>query len=387
MPDASSFPSPLAGLKVLDLTRVLAGPFCTMILADLGAEVVKIERPDSGDDARHFGPFLPSGESAYFASINRGKKSMVLDLRSEPDREVFLRLVRRADVVVENFRPGTMEQFELSPARLRELNPRLVYASASGFGRFGAEGRRPAYDIIIQALSGLMSITGHDAAHPARVGTSISDILTGLFTTIGILAALRSQYQAGLGSDLDLSMLDCTVAALENAVSRAMVTGETPQPIGTRHPSIAPFQAFEAADGPLVVAAGNDAIWRKLCKLLEAESLIDDPRFKTNAARSANVDALTSELNARLRMKPVASWLPRLEEAGIPVAPIRTVTEVVTDPLLAARGMLHEMESDGSRFLTSGSPLRMNGHSPPLSTRAPHLGEHTAEVLRDWLGE
>lgn len=379
---------PLAGVRVLDLTRVLAGPFCTMILADLGAEVVKIERPELGDDARHFGPFLPSGLSAYFASINRGKKSVVLDLKLPADKQTFLKLVERADVVVENFRPGTMEAFGVGPDRLREINPRLIYASASGFGRTGSHGARAAYDVVVQAMSGLMSITGISADQPVRVGTSISDLLTGLFTACGVLASLAGRERTGTGADLDLAMLDCTVAALENAISRYAVTGETPGPLGTRHPSIAPFQAFQAADGPLVVAAGNDGMWGKLCAVLAAPELAADARFKTNRDRSQNVQSLEDELNARLGKRTVDEWLTQLEAAGVPCAPIRNVADVMNDSHLAGRGMLHAMDGgDSTTFLTAGSPFHIDGGPVPLSPRAPELGQHTQEVLQQWLGQ
>jgi CoA:oxalate CoA-transferase len=381
-----SHPRPLEGLRILDLTRVLAGPYCTMILADLGADVVKVERPETGDDARHFGPFLPSGLSAYFAGINRGKRSVALDLKAEADRAVFLRLVERADVVVENFRPGTMAALGLAPDRLREVNPRLVYASLSGFGHSGLETGRPAYDIVIQALSGLMSITGEDAHHPVKVGTSISDILTGIFGAVGVLSALRHRDQSGQGSELDLAMLDCTVAVLENAISRFSVTEQVPEPLGTRHPSITPFQAFEASDGALVVAAGNEALWKKLCDVLEAPHLADDPRLATNHLRTENQAYLEESLAPWFRQNTREHWLERLAAAGVPSAPIRDVRQVTADPHLQARGMLHEMhDSAEKRFLTAGSPLRMNGQAPELSSRAPELGEHMAAVLEEWL--
>ncbi len=381
-----SHPLPLQGIRVLDLTRVLAGPYCTMILADLGAEVVKIERPDVGDDARHFGPFLPSGLSAYFASINRGKKSATFDLKQQADRARFLQLVEQADVLVENFRPGTMASWGLSAERLREVNSRLVYASLSGFGQTGNQTGRPAYDIVIQALSGLMSITGHNRDSPVRVGTSISDILTGMFGAIAVIAAIRHRDRTGEGSLADLAMLDCAVAALENAVSRCAVTGEIPAPLGTRHPSITPFQAFPTADGAIVVAAGNDALWRKLCEVLGCVELADDPRLVDNQARTANHDYLEQQLNLRFRQADQQRWLQLLAEAGVPAAPIRNIEQVIHDPHLAARDMLHEMQDErGDRFLTAGSPLRMNGHAPPLSDRAPELGEHTESVLKEWL--
>jgi CoA:oxalate CoA-transferase len=383
-----SHPLPLKGIRVLDLTRVLAGPYCTMILADLGAEVVKIERPEIGDDARHFGPFLASGLSGYFAGINRGKKSVTLDLKQDDDVQTFLKLVKRADVLVENFRPGTMVSLDLAATRLQEINPKLVYASLSGFGHSGLETNRPAYDIVVQALSGLMSITGDGPGHSARVGTSISDILTGMFGAISILAALRHQDRTGKGSVLDLAMLDCVVAALENAVSRFSVTGEIPQPLGTRHPSITPFQAFDTSDGPIVVAAGNDSLWKKLCTVLSCPALSGDPRLSTNALRTENSDYLEECINPRFQQQSQNHWLEKLYAAEIPAAPIRNIQEVVNDPHLAARNMLHEIRDvDDEKILTPGSPFHMNGHPPPLSNHAPQLGEHTLAVLEEWLKE
>jgi CoA:oxalate CoA-transferase len=382
-------PLPLAGVRVLDLTRVLAGPYCTMILADLGADVVKVERPGTGDDARHFGPFLPSGMSAYFASINRGKRSMTLDLHEAGDVKTLARLAARVDVLVENFRPGTMEEYGLASDTLRQRNPNLIYASLSGFGRTGDAAKRPAYDIIIQAMSGLMSITGEDAAHPVRVGTSISDILSGLFAAVGILAALHRRGRSATGADLDLAMLDSTVAALENAISRCEVTGSIPQPIGTRHPSIAPFQAFPTADTSIVVAAGNESLWKKLCEVIGRPELATDPRLVNNAARAQHLDYLADKLSERFRTQSAASWLEKLARAGIPSGPISSIADVLNDPQLAARGMLHRMRAgdDAGSFLTAGSPLRLDGAPLPLSDRAPELGEHTEEVLREWLNE
>lgn len=376
---------PLAGIRVLDLTRVLAGPFCTMLLADLGAEVVKVERP-AGDDARQFGPFLPSGESAYFAGVNRGKKSIVLDLKTQEDRAIFLRLVERADVVVENYRPGTMEEFGLGNERLRAVNPRLIYTSVSGFGRTGPYRRRPAYDVIVQALGGLMSITGHDAAEPARVGSSISDILAGLYSAFSIAAALSRRSHTMRGADLDLAMLDCTVAVLENAVVRYGVMKEVPRPLGTRHPSITPFQAFRAADGPLVIAAGNDLLWQKLCGVLGVPELAVDARFQTNALRTANHAFLECELQRAISLRPAAEWLERLQSAGIPAAPINDISQLMQDPQLAARGMWHALsDRDGFTLVTPGTPIVIDGDKPRLDMTWPRLGEHQEQVLRDWL--
>ncbi len=378
--------SPLQGVRVLDLTRVLAGPYCTMILADLGAEVVKVERPQTGDDARHFGPFLPSGQSAYFASINRGKKSITLDLKRPSDRELFLELSRQTDVVVENFRAGAMTALQLSAELLQEQNPRLIYASLTGFGLEGLDVDRAAYDVVIQAMSGLMSITGAGPGQFVRVGTSISDLLTGLYGVIGICAALHQRETTGRGTILDLAMLDCTVSALENAVSRYAVSGQSPEPLGTRHPSITPFQAFQAADAPLVVAAGNDVLWRKLCHTLDCDHLADDTRLCTNDARTQNRDYLEEQLNGYFQQASQAEWLDKLRQQGVPSAPIRNMEQVVADEHLASRGMWHQMQDgQGGSLLTAGSPLRMDGRSPELSDLAPELDEHRETILAQWL--
>ncbi|MFM7207246.1 MAG: CaiB/BaiF CoA transferase family protein [Planctomycetaceae bacterium] len=380
--------APLSGIRVLDLTRVLAGPFCTMVLADLGAEVVKIERPGVGDDARQFGPFLPSGESGYFASVNRGKKSLVLDLKDPTDRATFLALVDRADVVVENFRPETMERMGLSSDVLRARNPRLIYASATGFGRSGPDADKPAYDVIIQARSGLMSLTGHAADEPARVGSSISDILAGLYTAIGVCAALREREGTGVGGDLDLAMLDCSVSVLENAVARYSLSGEPPRPLGTRHPSIAPFQAFHAADGDLVIAAGNDQLWRTLCGALGDESLADDPLLASNHDRCTHAAHLETRINALLAGRSVAECVATLEDAGVPAAPINDMSHVLGDRQLAAREMWHTLtDRDGRELLTAATPFCIDGRKPRLEGDWPRLGEHGAEILRSWLGD
>ena len=379
---------PLSGVRVLDLTRVLAGPFCTMLLADMGADVVKIERPDGGDDARQFGPFLSNGESGYFASINRGKRSLTLNLKYPADRETFLRLVDQADVLVENFRPGTMEHLGLSCDSLRARNPQLIYASATGFGQTGPDARRAAYDVIVQARSGLMSLTGNDAASPVRVGSSISDILAGMYTALGISAALRERERTGVGCAIDISMLECTVSTLENAVVRYATSGEPPGPMGTRHPSIAPFQAFRASDAPLVIAAGNDPLWRCLCEVLAAPELATDPLLATNRDRAKNVDYLESQLNARLATRTRDDWLARLDAAGVPAAAICNLAQVTQDPQLVARGMWHYLNDAGEKpLLTAGTPLTFDGEKPRLDPDWPRLDEHRAGVLRDWLGE
>ncbi|MGZ0167703.1 MAG: CaiB/BaiF CoA transferase family protein [Planctomycetales bacterium] len=386
--DSAKAALPLAGLKVLDLTRVLAGPYCTMILADLGADVVKVERPETGDEARSFGPFLPSGASAYFASLNRGKSSIVLDLKAEEDRETFRRLASHADVVVENFRPGVMDGLGIGQNDLHEINPSLIFASASGFGQTGPYRDRPAYDVIIQAMSGLMSITGHDPDQPARVGASISDIVTGMFTAIGILAALQARQSNGRGTTLDLAMLDCNVAILENAIARCELTGQTPKPIGTRHPSITPFQGFPTSNGTVVIAAGNDALWRKLCHVLEAPELLADPLLDTNPARTENQPYLERLISERTRTRTTQNWLTLLEDAGIPAAPIQTISDMMDDEHLHSRGIFHRIRGQGDEcFTAAGSPFKIDGRSPELSDRFPELGADNEGVLSRWLSE
>lgn len=379
----SHSPAPLAGLRVLDLTRVLAGPYCTMILSDLGADVVKVERPEVGDEARGFGPFLPSGTSAYFASLNRGKSSIALDLKSDADRSVFMELVEHADVLVENFRPGVMASLGFGPDDLRTVNPMLIYASASGFGQTGPYKDRPAYDVIIQAMSGLMSITGHDKDQPARVGASISDIVTGMFTAIGILAALRERDRSGTAMTLDVAMLDSTVAVLENAIARTTVTGQTPEPLGTRHPSITPFQSFPTADSAMVIAAGNDGLWAKLCDVLGQPELANKEEFLTNVLRTENHEQLESHVSQLTRQKATGEWLAELQLAGIPCGPIQSLADVIQDEHLAARNMFHEIETAaGESLIAAASPIHMNGMSAKLSRHAPRLGEHVDVVSR-----
>lgn len=378
---------PLAGVRVLDLTRVLAGPFCTMVLADLGAEVVKVERPDGGDDARTYGPFLRSGQSAYFASVNRGKKSIVLDLKNEAGREALLRLANQADVLVENFRPGTMASLGIGSELLRLRNPRLIYVSTTGFGRTGPDASEPAYDVIVQARSGLMALTGRPGEEPVRVGASISDILAGLYAAIAVAAALHERGRSGRGADIDLAMLDCSASVLENAFARYAVSGDVPGPLGTRHPSIAPFQAFRASDKSLVIAAGNDRLWATLCSVLGCPELVADPRFATNRSRAANLDDLEHCVNERLAARPAVEWLGLLRAAGVPCAPIQDVAGVLADRQLDARGMWHRLvDRDGFELTTAGTPFTIDGGKPPIAASWPALGEHTHAVMNAWLG-
>ena len=282
---------PLKNLLVVDLTRVLVGPYCTMILSDLGARVIKIEAPEIGDDSRGFGPFIDD-YSAYFMSLNRGKESIALNLKNEDDKKVFEKILAKADILVENFKPGTLEKWGFGWNEVSKKYPKLIYASASGFGQTGPLKELPAYDMVVQGMGGLMSVTGHPNSEPTRVGTSIGDITAGLFTAIGINAALYDRQKTGKGTFIDVSMLDCQIAILENAIARYLSKNEIPEPMGSRHPSIAPFEAFKTKDSFLIIAAGNDKLFKSLCEVLEIPNIANDEMFKTNSLRSQNIDKL-----------------------------------------------------------------------------------------------
>ena len=376
----------LDGVRVLDLTKVLAGPYASMILADLGAEVLKIELPGQGDEARGFGPFK-DGESAYFTSVNRGKKSITIDLRTPGGQKLARDLAGQCDVLIENFRPGSMKRFGLDYETLHEIYPALVYVSVSGFGQTGPYARRPAYDIIIQAMGGIASITGDSGGQPVRVGSSIADLSAALFSVIGLLAALNQAQKSGQGQQVDISMLDCQVALLENAIARYHVAGEVPAPLGSRHPAITPFQFFEAADGYIVIAAGNDTLWGRLCETLGRPELARDPLFASNARRTENHAELESRLTETLRQKTVDQWLEELEEAGIPCGPIHNIEQVVNDPQVAARQMILELiHPKAGAQAVPNSPLKFSATPVEIQTPAPLLGQHTDEVLGELLG-
>lgn len=376
----------LEGLRVLDLTRVLVGPYTTMILADLGAEVIKLEMPKTGDDARAFPPHI-NGESAYFMSLNRNKRSMTLNLKSEQGKELFIEMVKTVDIVVENFRPGTMERLGIGYDVLREVNPGLIYAAASGFGQTGPYSHRPAYDAIVQAMGGIMSITGQNGGKPTRVGSSIGDIIAGLFATIGILAAVEHRHKTGQGQLIDVSMLDSQVAILENAIARYTAAGEVPQPIGNRHPAITPFEPFDTADGQLMIAAGNNVLWTKLCKSINCEELIDDPRFATNALRTSNQRELKSLIAEKLSEKSTAAWRVILDDAGVPNGPINSIDQVVADQQVKAREMIVEVDHPtAGKTMLPGVPIKMSETPGSIRQPAPLLGEHTSEILRDVFG-
>jgi CoA:oxalate CoA-transferase len=380
---------PLSGLLVVDLTRVLAGPYAALMLNELGARVIKIEPPRTGDDSRHIGPFVtaPSGKvkSGYFMSVNRAKESIALDLKADNDRAIFEALLARADVLIENYRGGTMEKLGYGYEQLKEKYPKLVYCGVSGFGHTGPYSKRPAYDMVVQAMGGVMSLTGHPDSPPTRVGTSTGDLSAGLFAVIGILTALYDRKNTGLAQKVDIAMLDSQVALLENAISRYVATGDVPGRLGSRHPSIAPFAAFATKDGHIAIAAGNDDLFARVARVAGREDLITDARFTSNPRRVHNVDALAAELEIALSAKNSKEWLALLDEAGVPCGPLNTVADVMADPQVLHRNMIIETEdADLGPIRMQGNPVKLSGHPDPKTrAHAPDLDEHRAAILKE----
>lgn len=377
---------PLKGIRVLDLTRILAGPYAGMILRDLGAEVIKIEQPVVGDEARGIGPFK-NDFSLYFMSINRGKKSLTLNLKSQSGKDIFVNLVKKSDILLENFRPGAMKKLGLDYEFLKTHHPSLLYAACSGFGQTGPYAGRGAYDMIIQGMGGMISITGEPDRPPVRVGTSISDLTAALFTAIGILSALRHRDQTGEGQFIDVGMLDCQVAILENALVRYLSTGDVPQPLGRRHPTITPFEAFESADGYVVIAMGNNVLWKKFCKYVNRPELIGDERFHTNAARTEHHEELFPILAQIMRQRSTDQWVAALEDIGVPCGPVNTVDKVASDPQVLAREMIVEVEHEKTGTIgIPGVPIKLSKTPGRVDAPAPNLGEHSEEILSELLG-
>ena len=384
----------LEGIKIVDLSHVLAAPFCTMVLADLGAEVVKVE-PPSGDDSRAFGPFIQEKDrdkkqSGYFISINRNKRSICVDLKLDEGKEILREMIRKADVVVENYRPTTMKKLGFSYEEMKKLNPSVIYCSICGFGQdaLPAYATKPAYDMVAQGFSGLMSITGPLGGAPVRVGSSVGDIVAGHQGAIGILAALAYREKTGEGQHVDISMVDGLVYTLENAVARYTMNGEIPGPLGSAHPAITPFQSFKGQDGNWIITPiGNDSLWKKFCTALEREDLTDHPLYSTNPLRTKNRDSLIPILEAEFLKKPAEEWLAILEEHGLPNSPLNTIDKVVADPNIRYREMIVEMEQPHvGAIKVVGSPFRMSETPGTVRTSAPLLGEHTETYLRDDLG-
>jgi CoA:oxalate CoA-transferase len=379
---------PLQGIRVLDLTWVLAGPFASMILCDLGADVIKVERPPYGDAARLTGPIV-NGESCYFFSINRGKKSICLDLKTERGRELFLRLVDLSDVVMENFTPGSMDKLGLGYDILQKRNPRLIYAATSGFGQTGPDRLRPALDIVVQGMGGVMSITGEPDGPPVRPGLSLGDIAAGLYTAIGVLAALQERQRSDHGQLVDIAMLDCQIAILENAFIRYFATGELPKPIGTRHPIATPFQAFPTKDGWIVLALswGVENQWELLCATIGRVDLIDDPRFDTPYLRTEHHAELEPILNEAIRQKTTSEWLREFDAIGLPCGPLNNIAQAAEHPQVVARRMLLDVEHPHiGRLKLPDTPVKLSRTPGGIKGPSPALGQDTYEVLSVLLG-
>jgi CoA:oxalate CoA-transferase len=378
--------APLAGLIVLDLTHVLAGPFASIQLQDFGARVIKVERPATGDDTRAFPPFV-RGESAYFAALNHGKRSIALDLRAKADRAIFERLLERADVLLENFRPGTLERLGYGWETLHARYPRLIYGAVSGFGHTGPEAGKPAYDMVVQARGGVMSITGEEGGPPVRVGASIGDIIAGMYLVQGVLAALIGRDRTGRGAKIDISMLDAQIAIQEHALAIATATGVPPGRTGARHPTITPFSTFRAADGFFVIAAGNDALFARLAAALGDPALATDRRFATNALRCDNVHLLKRRIEAITLERPSAHWIAALDAAGVPTGRVQDMTEALADPQVRARHMVLPVtpRPGGPAFTAAGNPVKMSGlPEPERRSPAPALDGDRAAILA-WL--
>jgi len=378
---------PLGGLRVVDLTRVLSGPYCTMQLGDMGAEVIKVEQPGKGDDTRAFAPPYQGDQAAYFLSINRNKKSVTLDLKSEAGKAVLWRLIDKSDILVENFRPGAMQRLGFGYAAVRKRRPAMVYASISGFGASGPQKDRPGYDVIVQGEAGIMDITGPRDGAPYKVGTAVADLVSGLYAVQGILAALYAAKSTGQGQHVDISMYEAMASLLTFNAGIYFATGETPRRRGNDHPTIVPYQTFEAADGWINLAVGNDDLWRRFCNAAETPDLVEDPRFAKAADRVRNREELVPLVQAIVRQCTRDDWMARLNEAGVPSGAIRTVGEVCDSDLLKARGMIAQMQHASAGTVKavknavhlSGTPL--DGYVAP-----PQLGQHTREVLTGLLG-
>lgn len=377
---------PLEGIKVVDLTRVLSGPYCTMILADFGAEVIKVEMPKTGDDSRAYGPYV-NGESAYYMSINRNKKSITVDTKSPEGVALVKQLIEKADVVVENFKPGTMEKLGMGYEDLKKINPELIYAACSGFGHTGPYSKRPAYDAVVQAMGGIMSITGPGEGQYTRVGASIGDITAGLFAAIGVMMALYHKAKTGKGQKVDVAMLDCQVAILENAIARYCVNGEIPQPRGNRHASITPFEDFTCKDGvKVMVAIGNNGLWKKFCTAAGHEELIEDERFAANPLRTKNYDQLKPIMDEIFLTKTSDEWYESLVAANVPVTYVNTVDKVVNNEQVLSRDMIVEANHEGvGPFKMANTPIKMSETKGGFREPAPLLGENTDDILKNYL--
>jgi crotonobetainyl-CoA:carnitine CoA-transferase CaiB-like acyl-CoA transferase len=373
---------PLKGIRVLDLSRVLAGPFCSMYLADLGAEIIKVELPQSGDDTRGYPPFI-NGVSSYYLSLNRGKKSITIDLKKQEGVEIVHKLTTSCDVILENFRPGVTERLNVDYNTLKKINPRIIYCSISSFGQTGPYTQWPGYDLIIQGMSGLMGITGEKDGDPMRIGVAVEDINAGLHGVISILAGLRVRDKFGIGQYIDLGMLDAGVSWMTYVAGNYFATGSVPERMGTAHPSIVPYQGFKTGDKKyILIAAGNDRLFSTLCQTLEMEQLLVDPNYKTNDDRVKNRNSLIPTLQDAFMKKSRDEWLTKLREKGFPCAPVYTIDEVFSDPQVIHRDMLIKMEHPVAGIIKQiGTPFNFSESSTDLTRYPPVLSEHTEEIL------
>ncbi|KAG0221942.1 hypothetical protein BGX31_009462 [Mortierella sp. GBA43] len=386
-------PGPLHGIRVLDLTRVLAGPYSTQLLGDLGAEVIKVENPDGGDDTRAWGPPFaqnPDGsetESAYFLSVNRNKKSITVNIRSEMGKKLIYELVQKADVFVENYVPGKLDQLGLGYKQLSAINPRLIYASITGYGQTGPYANRPGYDVMIEAEAGLMYITGEEHGPPVKVGVAVTDLTTGLYAHAGVLAALFARNRTGRGQHVDCSLLESQVATLANIGSSYLIAGKEAKRMGTAHPSIVPYQVLQTRDSHIMIGAGNDGQFRTLCKVMQLDTLADDPRYKTNRDRVMNREELIMTLTNRLKSENNSFWIKSLEGKGVPFAPINNIEQTFQHPQVLARGMVQEVEHPkAGKIKVAGTPVKYSDTKPTIRSPPPLLGQHTEEVLMGVLG-
>lgn len=379
---------PLDGITVIDMSRVLSAPFLGMILADMGANVIKVEALGHGDDSRAYPPYK-GDESTYFMDLNRGKRSITLNLKAPEGKEILKGLVKKADILIENFRGGTMKKLGLDYPVLKEINPGLIYTQITGFGRTGPRATAPAYDVIVQGMGGIMSITGEEGGQPMKVGVSEGDIVAGLYGAIGTAFALVAKLKTGVGQLVDVSMLDCQAAFLENAMVRYLNAGVVPKSIGNRHASITPFESVPCSDGYIMIAVGNNNLFKKFADILGKPELAEDPRFATNPLRTANVEELNKVLFSVFPTKTCAEWLALIDAAGIPCGPINKIPQVVEDPCIKARDMIvsfpHSKESVGEVKYVN-CPIKMSETQPGPAFGAPALGEHTDEILKEYMG-
>lgn len=381
-------PRPLEGIRVLDVSRVLTGPFCSMILGDLGAEIIKIEIPGGGDDTRHWGPPFIAGESAYFLSVNRNKKSLTLNLSTEQGKSIFHELAAKCDVLVENFRPGVSEKLQVDYSTLAKINPRLIYCSITSFGQSGEYEGRPLYDIVVQGMGGLMGITGEPDRPPVRIGVALSDIGAGMYAAIAILAAIIARQRTGKGQSLDISLLDSTISWMTYMAAHYFATGRNPEKMGSAHPSIVPYQCFETRDGEFItVAIGNDKLFREFCKAIGMEKMADDPKFATNPNRVAHRNELIPILEKLFQEKNRREWLEILTDAKLPAGPVYSMEEIFSDPQVLQRQMLVKIQHPKAGEISQiGIPMKFSDTRPEIRSPPPVLGEHTAEILSKMLG-